>query len=109
MLGDVVKKERVTIVKAKDILKGVKKKNYDQKLAFEYASKFAKLTPKKAEKLYEELSEAGIPRIKRRHLVKLIDLLPGTPEEMRAVFAKEDLTLNKEDTEKILEILEGYR
>lgn len=109
MLGDVVKKKPVTIVKAKGILKDINKKNYDQKLAFEYASKFAKLTEKKADKLYEELSEAGIPRIKRRHLVKLVDLMPATPEEMRAVFAKEDLTLNKEDTEKVLEILAGHR
>ncbi len=109
MFGDVIEKKPVTIVKARAILKEIKKKNYAQNMAFEYASKFSKLTEKKAEKLLEELSQAGIPRIKDRHLVKLVDIMPESPEEIRAVFLKEDITLNKEDIDKILEVLAKYR
>lgn len=109
MFGDVIEKRPVTVVEAKVILKEVKKKNYEQNMAFEYAAKFAKLTEKKAAKMLEELTQAGIPRIKDRHLVKLIDVMPETPEEVRAVFSKEDITLNKEDTDKILEILAKHR
>jgi DNA-directed RNA polymerase subunit F len=109
MFGDLIEKRPVTIVEAKAILKEIKKRNYEQNMAFEYAAKFSKLTEKKAAKLLGELTQAGIPRIKDRHLAKLIDVMPETPEEVRAVFSKEDITLNKEDTDKIMKILVKHR
>jgi len=109
MFGDVIEKKPVSIAKAKDILNKVKKKNYEQNLAFEYASKFAKVDSKKEEELVEELTQAGIPRIKPRNIIKLLDIMPKTAEELRAVFAKEDLSLSKADTDRVIEILGKYR
>ena len=109
MFGDIVEKKPVTIVEAKMILKELKKKNFEQNAAYEYSAKFSKLTQKKGEKLLEELAQAGIPRIKDRHLAKLVDVMPETAEEVRAVFSKEDIPMNKKDTDKILEVLAKYR
>ncbi|MBR9689953.1 MAG: DNA-directed RNA polymerase subunit F [Candidatus Altiarchaeota archaeon] len=110
MFGDIVEKKPISIAEANEILAGIKrKKNYEQNIAFEYSAKFSKMKTDKATKLFDELNHAGIPRIKRRNIIKLIDIMPSTPEELRAVFAKEDLSLSKEDTEKVLEILTKYR
>ncbi|MBR9680296.1 MAG: DNA-directed RNA polymerase subunit F [Candidatus Altiarchaeota archaeon] len=109
MFGDIIEKKPVSVAKAKEILTKVKKKNYEQNLAFEYVNKFAKLNGEKADELFEELNEAGIPRIKPRNIVKLIDIMPRTAEELRAVFAKEDLALSKADTDKVIELLGKYR
>lgn len=109
MFGDIEEKRTVTVAEAKEILKEVKRQNYVQKQALEYASKFSKMTTSKAKKLTDELLEAGIPRIKDRHLVKLVDLMPKTHDEMRAIFAKEEIAFTKQDMDKVLEILEKYR
>ena len=109
MFGDIEEKKPVTISEAKEILKEVKRQNYVQKQALEYATKFSKLSVTKSKKLIDELLEAGIPRIKDRHLVKLADLMPHTHDEMRAIFAKEEITLTKQDLDKVLEILKKYR
>lgn len=109
MFGKVKNKEPITVAEAKEFLAGIDDKNYFQERTFEYTAKFAKISLKKAKELVKELQEAGIPRIKARHLIKLADLLPETQDELRAILAKEDLTLNKEDSEKVLEIVAKYR
>ncbi len=109
MFGDIVERRPATVAAAREILSKVKKPNYEQKAAFEYASKFAKLSAEDAGKLAQELAEAEIPRLKERHVVKLIDLMPGTADEIKSIFAKEDLTLSKDDIDKVLEILAKYR
>ena len=109
MFGDIEERKAITISETKEILKEVKRQNYVQKQALEYASKFSKLSATKAKKLIDELLESGIPRIKDRHLVKLADLMPNTHDELRAIFAKEEIALTKQDMDKVLEILKKYR
>ncbi len=109
MFGNVIEKREVSIAKAKEILAKVKNQNYEQKHAFEYASKFAKTSSEDAIKILEELRESGIPRIKNRHLKKIVDLMPKKADEIKVILAKEDLTLSKGDIETILDILAKYR
>jgi len=109
MFGDVVERKPVPIALVKDMLAKVKEKNHEQKITFEYVSKFAKLNKEDAEKLMEELRSANIPRVKERHIVKLVDLMPKTADEVKVIFAKEEVALSKEDVQKILDILAKYR
>ena len=109
MLGDVIESRPVPIALVKALLSAVKEKNHEQKITFEYASKFAKVSREDAEKLMEELRGAGIPRLKDKHIVKLVDIMPESVDELRAIFLKEDIALSKEDMQKILEILSKYR
>jgi DNA-directed RNA polymerase subunit F len=50
-----------------------------------------------------------IPMMSPFNAVKIIDLLPSTLDDVRAVFAKERFSLSKEDAEKVLEIVAKYR
>ena len=109
MFGDILERKPVSIAFSKSILSKVKKPNYEQKVTLEYASKFAKVGEEDAEKLFDELKEANIPRVKDKHIIKIIDIMPASPDELKAILAKEDLTLGKEDMEKIIEVLSRYR
>jgi len=109
MFGDVIERRPVPIAVVKELLGKVKEKNQEQKITFEYASKFAKLKGKEVEKLVEELKNANIPRIKEKHIVKIVDIMPKTVDELKALFLKEEVTLSKEDLQKILDILAKYR
>ncbi|MEM3396364.1 MAG: RNA polymerase [Thermoplasmata archaeon] len=72
--------------------------------AREHAGNFTKLDAKDAKKLVEELIEA---KFSEEVSVKLADILPATPEEVRAVLQKEsDVDENRVST--ALEIVKKY-
>ena len=83
--------------------------HYEQKLALDYVRKFAPLSDKDAEKILEEFDALKIPRWKPRFGVKIVDLMPQTEEEVKAIFSKESISLKKEEITKVLEVLLKYR
>ncbi len=109
MFGDVVERKPVSIAFVKGVLEKIEEKNHEQKITFEYVSKFARISPEDAEKLAQELREANVPRMKERHIVKIVDILPKNLDELKAIFAKDELSLSKDDSQKILDILAKYR
>lgn len=108
MIGKKVYEERViTSSEAaellKDSMKDEEEQIYEKKIALEHLSKFAKLKPKKARKLVEEL-KASNEKIREDIAVKIVDLMPKDENDVRAIFAKERYALTKEDIEGILKI-----
>lgn len=79
----------------------------EQGYALQHVEAFARLSPRKSRKLVEEL--LGLDFMSPFNAVKLADLLPREPEDVRAVFSKERFTLGKEDVERILTIVEKHR
>lgn len=100
----------LTLAEVKELLQKEKKErgelSSDQGYALQHAETFARLTAKKAVKLVKELLEVEF--IAPALAVKLADLLPTQPEEVRAIFSKERVTPSKEDTEQILSIVAKY-
>ena len=78
----------------------------EQKLALEHSQKFSRLDPKKAKKLVRELGELEF--LTEQNAVKIIDIMPTHPDDVRVIFAKERANLEKKDIEKILSIVEKY-
>jgi DNA-directed RNA polymerase subunit F len=78
----------------------------EQKLAFEHTQRFARVDAKKAKKLVKELTELGF--ISEINAVKIADIMPNHPDDVRAIFAKERASIEKKDVEKILSVVEKY-
>ena len=78
----------------------------EQKFALSHAQTFAKLDPEKAKKLVEELMTVEMMTL--GNAIKLADLLPTHPDDVRAVFAKERFSLPKEDVDRIVEIVSKH-
>lgn len=78
----------------------------EQKLALEHTQKFAKIDAKKSRKLVKELTELGF--VSEINAVKLADVLPTHPDDVRAIFAKERASVEKKDIEKILSVVQKY-
>ncbi|MAG01916.1 hypothetical protein CMI42_01130 [Candidatus Pacearchaeota archaeon] len=70
-----------------------------------FLKKFLKTKPDKAKKIEEELGKLDSLKIKREHVVKIIDLLPGDASDLNKIFT--DISLNEDETNKILEIIKG--
>jgi len=91
--------KKVLAEKAKD-----KELNYEQKLAYDHAKQFAKLTPVKAEKLKKELMDLELPN---EVATKIVDILPNSIE--LDLIAEKNKTINEENKEKILALVGKYK
>lgn len=78
----------------------------EQKLALEHSQKFARSESKKSRKLVKELIELGF--VSELNAVKIADIMPDHPDDIRALFAKERANLEKKDIEKILSVVGKY-
>jgi DNA-directed RNA polymerase subunit F len=99
----------VTLSEVKHLLDDASKMrelNPNQKLALDHAHKVARLEPDKAKALKNELSGLGF--ISEPLCVKIADLLPTHSEDVRVLFSKERMVLEKKNIEQILSTVEKY-
>ncbi|HID43635.1 MAG TPA: RNA polymerase Rpb4 [Archaeoglobaceae archaeon] len=115
MLKRVKEFEYITIAEAKKIMeKVIEKRKEGSELLFEtrramnHLRIFSKISAEDALKLVEELEK--LPQIGRKDLaVKLVDIMPRIPDEVRTIFAKERFTITAEQIKEILDVIEKYR
>jgi DNA-directed RNA polymerase subunit F len=79
----------------------------DQKLSLDHAQKVVQLTPEKARELQAELSKLGF--VSDALCAKIADLLPAHNDDVRVLFSKERMVLEKKYIEQILSTVEKYR
>lgn len=78
----------------------------EQSYALQHASTFSRLDPTKGTEMVKELMV--VPMMSLANASKIADLLPRQPEDVRSIFAKERYTLEKDDLDKVLEIVGKY-
>ncbi|OPY34203.1 MAG: RNA polymerase Rpb4 [Methanomassiliicoccales archaeon PtaU1.Bin124] len=78
----------------------------EQKLALDQASKMSRTDADKAGKLMKELT--AIDFISEGVAVKIVDLMPMHADDIRVLFAKERLVLDKKQIEQIIKLVEKY-
>ncbi len=76
-------------------------------LAQSHAEQFARLTVEATDKLIAELR--SLPYVDAAIAVKLADLLPQYPEEIRLLYSKERILLDEAQITRLLEILAQHR
>ena len=77
-----------------------------QNAAMEHAQAVSRISAEDTRNLIEELK--GVSLVTNFTAVKIADTLPKYPQELRAVFSKERVVLEAEDTAEILEIVAKY-
>jgi len=78
---------------------------YEQQHAFEYAKKFAKVTPAKGEKLLKDLKE--IEGLDEDFITKAIDVLPADIETARLILYKGS-AMADDKLKQVVEITSKY-
>ncbi|UAL07621.1 MAG: hypothetical protein KRP56_07400 [Candidatus Methanogranum gryphiswaldense] len=77
-----------------------------QKAAMEHARAVSLLTVEQSKKLVTEIME--IHEIPESVAVKMADLLPQYPEDIRAILSKERINLDVATTDRVIEIVAKY-
>ncbi len=73
----------------------------------QFLKKFLKTKPEQAKKIKESLEKLDLLKIKREHLVKIIDLLPADSTDLNKIFV--DISLNEDEINKILEVVKNSK
>jgi len=72
-----------------------------------FIKKFNKLTIKDAKALKQELEILANIKMKTEYIIKIIDTLPETPEELNKIFI--DVSLDEDETRKILDSIKKFK
>ena len=106
----VLSEKPLTLSELKEKLAKIEKR--DKELSFranktkEYLANFT-VKEKGISALKKKIEELKIPRVKERHIVKLIDIMPKDIDSLKMILSGESLTLKEEDYQKVLEALQG--
>jgi len=101
----------VTLTEVKEMLEKAEAERgeltYEQKLALEHARRFAKYTVEGTQQLLTDLRSNA--KIDHLMAVRLADVAPTHPDDVRAAFAKARVTLDDGEVQKILEAVKKYQ
>lgn len=83
--------------------------NFRAGKCYEYLNDFATvLTAGQAQELRKKLQNAHVSRLREDHIVKIIDVLPQTPDEVRLLFQGGTVSLTKKDFADIAAIVQEF-
>ena len=111
MIGkEVIESQPIPGPKVKEVLEEFRENdnelNYEQNITLNHLERFKRFSVEDAEEIVEKLqSEFGL---REKVAVHIVDLIPQDLADLRLIFAKEPGLIDKEDMEKILELLEQY-
>jgi DNA-directed RNA polymerase subunit F len=101
--------EPVSMAEVKKILSEMKEKAEEKEKNKElqaYLKKFTKLSKEEAEKLKKDLTELGLLKLKKEHIIKIIDMMPRDASDVRKIFT--DIMLDENEISQILETVKKY-
>ena len=106
---ELISERALTMTELKEKLEGIKKRDKElsekAQKTHEYLNKFSKLKGKETLKLKEEINNLTILRLKEKHIIKIIDIMPQDIDSLKLIFAAENLTIKQEDLQRILDVL----
>ncbi|MCX6695027.1 MAG: RNA polymerase Rpb4 family protein [Candidatus Altiarchaeota archaeon] len=113
---DLMEEKPISVPEVNEILKRKEKEyadsglelGYEQKKALEHAMKFSKISVKDAKELAGKLGSLELGLTQDR-VVKITELMPGTTDDVRAIFAKERFKYTEEDIKKVIDLVDQYR
>jgi len=105
----VVEETPISAIDLKARLEKIKKRDKElgkkSTKTMEYLNTFVTSKPKDAEDLKKKIINLNIPRLKDRHIVKILDIMPKDLESLKVLFSGENITIKQEDLGKIFEVI----
>ncbi len=113
---EILKEKSVSLSEVKHILEKKKKDYsdkdvellYEQKRALEHSKKYAKLNVKDTEDLKKKLTTLDL-KLNEEQVIKIVDIMPKTVDDVRAIFAKERFKYDEAKIKEILNLIDQYK
>ncbi|MBI2147677.1 hypothetical protein HYU19_04330 [Candidatus Woesearchaeota archaeon] len=102
----------ISMAQLKENLKKNKKEgeelNFRAAKTEEYLNLFVTLSAKEAQELIGKIKAFDIPRLKEEHIIKIVDIMPTTPEEVKSIINSYPLTVSAENCKKIADLVKEH-
>ncbi len=102
----------IPLARVKEDLQHIKERdgelNFRAAKTRDYVNLFVGISAEKATELMQKLETLNIPRLKPEHVVKIVDLLPESVEELKNVLTPYTLTVSAENLSLIIDTLNPY-
>lgn len=106
---EILSKEEVSLSEALDIVnKKETELTYREEKAQDYLKKNTKLSYEEFTKAKEAILALDIPRIEEIHIIKILNIMPTTGTELRAIVSHDGLVLVDETAKKLLDSLKQF-
>lgn len=110
-----IQEERITLPELKEILHTIetdrreagKEMSYELRRSIEHASLLSKISETQAKALVGELLK--LEKMKPDIAYRIVNILPESRDELRAIYAKERFTLSGEELDAILELVAAHQ
>jgi DNA-directed RNA polymerase subunit F len=105
----IVDSKAATTAEAKRTLERAKEDELGefQRRTLDYASKFSRISPAKAEKLVRELSDKF--QLERRDAIQIANTMPRYTEELRTILTVKGKIIGASELQDILKVVNDYR
>ena len=105
----ILEENPITMLEMREKLDKIEKRdkqlNFRSNKTKEYLDALILAKKETLEEKRKKLKNLDLQRIKDRHIVKLLDIIPEDLDSLRILFAGENLTLNEEVLNKVLQAL----
>ena len=102
----------ITMAELKEEIVKAKKKADEQgfraQKTEEYLNIFVKISAKEALEMKEAMEKLKIPRLAENHIIKIINILPETVDELKVVMQGYPITVTKENMQKLIDVVKKY-
>ena len=99
-------REPLTMVEVVELTKNSKKDNTE---LIGFIKRFDNFSVKEVREIKEKMNKLNNLKLNEEHIVKIIDLQPETALDFNKIFADSGVSLDEDETKKILEIIKEYR
>ena len=110
---EILQEAPINMVHLKEELDTIKKR--DKELGIiatktqEYLKQFVKISPKKAQELEDKLRSLKISRLKDEFIIKIIDVMPTTADDLKTLLQGYVVSINQDDMKKVVDVVKGFK
>ncbi|MEE9525819.1 MAG: hypothetical protein V3V78_04410 [Candidatus Woesearchaeota archaeon] len=109
---EIIEEHAINMVQLKAELDGIKKR--DKELGIiankteEYLNQFVSLSPKQAEELEKKLRGLNISRLKDEFIIKIIDTMPTTVDDLKTLLQGYVVSINQEAMKQVIGVVNEF-
>ncbi len=111
-IPNIIEEKPITMAELKEELDKIKKKdkelNFRANKTYEHLTQFGKHDYNKAKELIDKLEKLKIPRLKEEYMVKIVDVLPTTLDDLKVLLQGYTVTIKSENMKKIVETVNKF-
>lgn len=108
----IISEEPINMAELKSEIDKIKKRdgelNFRAGKTEDYLNQNVVIKKTAAKEIVTKLNELAIPRIKDIHIHKIIDIMPGTTEELKSLLTGYTISLSADNLKKIIDVLDDY-